>query len=720
MYNRRILQPGRNCWRICRAKQVAFLVDGSTYFPALQKSLQQAKHQVLILAWDIHSRLKLVPDDGDENGNALPLAELIEKLVTDNPDLHINILSWDFSLLFSMSREWLPIYRLDWSTHDRIKFCLDDQYPLGASHHQKVVVIDDALAFAGGLDITRGRWDSPAHDANDKRRGQADGSALPIRPYHDVQMAVSGPAAAALGTLARERWRRGTGKSLPSPAANGNMPLPGSLEADLENVDIAIVRTCPAFEDYTEIREVEQLYLDSIAAAQDYIYIENQYFTAPVVADALAKRLAEENGPEIVLNLPRNVQGWLSRQSMDMMRIAMIRKLRGADRNNRFAVYYPDKPDLGDESINLHAKIMVIDDRFARVGSSNMNNRSMGLDTECDLAIEAMPDEEQTCDGIRAFRNRLLGEHLGCSADTVAEAVSRSGSLIRAIESLRNDERTLSPLEPCLPEPDEKTLNDLSLTDPERPVDSSTLLNHFVPEKKTLSAGKRIAMWVMTLLLLLGLAAAWRYSPLNEWLSMDALAEFAVTWKDNAATPLIVMLGFIIGGLLVIPVTALIIISVLTFGPWLGFVYAISGSFLSAMTGYGLGNLLGRKTVRDLAGKRINDVSRQLAKRGLLTMLVVRVIPVAPFTIINLVAGASHIRLRDFSVGTVLGMLPGILGITLLTDRVEATLRSPDWTALLTLVIVAALVFSTGYFLSRKLFAMTRREKNRASSATSE
>jgi uncharacterized membrane protein YdjX (TVP38/TMEM64 family) len=138
------------------------------------------------------------------------------------------------------------------------------------------------------------------------------------------------------------------------------------------------------------------------------------------------------------------------------------------------------------------------------------------------------------------------------------------------------------------------------------------------------------------------------------------------------------------------------------------------------MTGYGLGNLLGRKTVRDLAGKRINDVSRQLAKRGLLTMLVVRVIPVAPFTIINLVAGASHIRLRDFSVGTVLGMLPGILGITLLTDRVEATLRSPDWTALLTLVIVAALVFSTGYFLSRKLFAMTRREKNRASSATSE
>jgi len=174
-------------------------------------------------------------------------------------------------------------------------------------------------------------------------------------------------------------------------------------------------------------------------------------------------------------------------------------------------------------------------------------------------------------------------------------------------------------------------------------------------------------------------------------------------WRNSFITPLIIIAAFVVGGLLVIPVTAMIIISVLVFGPVLGFTYALLGSVISAISCYGLGSLLGRNAVRQLASKRINQISRQLADRGLLTMLVVRIIPLAPFTIVNLVAGASHIGFRDFVLGTLIGMIPGILGITLLTDRVKATLRSPDWETLLTLVAVATVVFAVGYFISRHL-----------------
>ena len=117
---------------------------------------------------------------------------------------------------------------------------------------------------------------------------------------------------------------------------------------------------------------------------------------------------------------------------------------------------------------------------------------------------------------------------------------------------------------------------------------------------------------------------------------------------------------------------------------------------------------MGRNAVRQLAGSKINEVSRTLAKRGILTVLAVRVVPVAPFTVVNLVAGASHIRFRDFALGTVIGMAPGILGITLVTDQAAKAIRSPDWQTVLTLIVVAAVVVGAGFFLSRRLLAMAR------------
>ncbi len=705
----RILKPGRNCWRIRRARKLAFLIDGAAYFKALHATLSLAEEQILILAWDIHSHLHLVPPpDNEKEQAASELGHFLNGLVRRKSGLRVNILGWDFSVLYAPDREWMPVYKLDWKTHRRLRFCLDDQCPLGASHHQKVVVLDDALAFAGGLDLTHGRWDTPEHRPDDPRRGAVDASELPIRPHHDVQMAVSGPAAAALGDLARERWYRAADKKLAVPNSNAHEIWPEQLPADLENVDVAIVRTQPPFGKFEEVREVKQLYLDSIGAARRYIYIENQFFTAPAISKALAARLAEPDGPEVVLVFPLKTSGWLSQQSMDMMRVVAIRTLRDADRFGRFAVYFPDKPGLGDQWINMHAKVMIVDDRFARIGSSNLNNRSMGLDTECDLAVEAHDGDAGIEDAVRSFRDRLLGEHLDCPSEKVNATVREHDSLLGAIETLRGPGRSLQPLEPRLPEADEGLLRDLRLSDPERPVDAETLLRHFVPEHQAKPASRRILLWTLALMTLVAMAAAWRFTPLSEWLDVTTLTELASRLRGSLITPLAVMAVFVLGGFLMVPVTAMIVVSVLIFDPLAGYAYALAGSILSAVAAYGVGAGLGRDSVRQLAGERINHVSRHLAKRGLLTILVVRVVPVAPFTIINLVAGASHIRFRDFALGTLFGMAPGIFGITLVTDRAAAAIRSPDGGTILTLVLVAAVVVAIGYLLSRRLLKLAR------------
>jgi len=698
-----LLRPGHSCWRVEHCDRLAFLIDGATYFRTLRDALTAAQRCVLILAWDIDSRVELVRD-GTPTELPPRLGDFLDALVRRTADLHAYILTWDFAMLYALDREWLPIYKLDWKTHRRLHFHMDDRHPVGACHHQKVVVIDDAMAFVGGLDLTRGRWDTCAHRPNDARRDRAGGRVA--TPYHDVVMAVSGDVAGALGDLARARWRRATGHEIPAPrAVAGASPWPNDLHIALEDVQVAIVRTQPQYAGEPEVRESEQLYLDAIAAARRHIYIENQYLTSGRIAAALAARLAERDGPEVVLTLPLMTEGWLAQNSMDILRVQVLRRLVEADAHDRLRAWFPDMPGLDDQPINVHAKLMVVDDELVRVGSSNLNNRSMGLDTECDLALEAR-GTPRIQDTIGRFRARLLAEHLGVNASEVMRATEERGSLIAAIEGLQGGERTLRPIMPCLPPDANSVLADVTIVDPERPIEAERLIPELVPEETRRPAARRAWAWIVLLCAVAALGAAWRWTPLREWLDIGFLTGVAASLRQGAATPLLVIGAFVIAGLLVVPLTLLMIVAALTFGPWLGFVYSLGGALASAITSYGLGHLLGRDAVRRLAGTHVNRISRRLAQRGLFTMIFVRVVPVAPFTVINLVAGASHITFRDFMLGTVLGMTPGMFAIVVLADRVRASVQTPGLASTITLVatvaIIGAVVFLVGRWLRRR------------------
>ena len=694
----RILKPGYNCWRVLPARRVSYLIDAADYFRAFRATAARAAQTILMLGWDIDSRVTLVRE-GDCGPLPNGLCEFLNTLVSRPHGPRAYVLTWDFAMLYALGREWLPIYKLDWRTHRRLCFRMDGKHPPGGSHHQKIIVVDDSAAFVGGLDLTRSRWDTPEHRPQDPRRIEVEG-ALPYRPFHDVQILVEGEVARALGDLVRDRWQRATGRSLARPVGPQRDVWPAELKPDVENVSVAIARTDPAFDGRAEVREVELLYRDAIRAARRHVYLENQFFTANIICEALTERLQQADGPDIVLVLALRTDGWLSQQTMDVIRGRMIHRLRQADRYGRLRVYYPEIPGLGEQCLNVHSKVMVVDDEFARIGSANLNNRSMGIDTECDLAFES-GGEPQVRSGIAALRNRLLAEHLGTTSDSVAQALDRSGSLIAAIESLRRGGRTLNEL--AAPPPEEITswVPNPEFLDPERPIDPDKLTERFVPPEEHAPTHRRLVFGLSLLLFVLAMAAAWRWTPLHDWLDVDTLSAHMSWFRSQAGAPLVALAAYVIGGLLVVPVTLLVVATAIAFGPLQGSLYALVGSLTSAVVVYSIGSVLGRDTVRRLAGKRLNRLSRRLAEHGIAAVAVLRMLPVAPFTVVNLVAGASHIRFRDFFIGTILGMAPGIAVIALFVDRLDATVQNPGLTTGLILATIVLFFVIGTYGLRR-------------------
>jgi phospholipase D1/2 len=700
-----LFQPGLNCWKVEQADRAAFLIDAENYFRAFYEAVSQARHCVFILGWDIDSRVDLLRQPTPRTHSASPpsiLGDLFLNLVRQRQDLQIYVLAWDFAMVYAMEREWIPEFKIPWHSHARLHAYMDNCHPPGGCHHQKIVVIDDHLAFVGGLDLTHSRWDTSEHRINDSRRINPDGKAYP--PFHDVQMMVEGQVAQAVGELARERWYRATGKSAEPPKPISPSPdlWPSWVTPDMQNVEVAISRTIPAYQDQEGVREIQQLYLDAIKAARRMIYVENQFLTSEIIGKALAERLQEPEGPEVLILLRRDGGDWLEKMTMDVLRTRLVRHLMHADRHGRLQIVYPDGPALQEHCLGLHSKVMIVDETFVRIGSANLTNRSMALDSECDLAVSAN-GREDLCKAILGFRHRLLAEHLGISQEVVETQLNSAGSLLQAIARIQGTERNLQPFAPDFSSPWDPWVPDSTLVDPEKPMEPERVVNHFIHPEDRPVARKQLMGFAVVLGILGLLAAAWRWTPLSEWVNVWVVADYLKALKDYPWMPMLILGGFLIGSVVMIPITGLIIISYLTFGPWMGFIYALIGSALGAGVTYGIGSWLGKEKLQRLAGSRINRLSQYFGERGLLSMVIAHMFPVGPFTIVNMLAGASHIGFRDFMIGTMIGMIPGLIALAILIDRVTATIQKPSMETIVLLVGVMGIMAAGAWLLARLL-----------------
>ena len=436
-----VIRPGETCWRTARADRAAFLIDNEAYFAAVFDAFQKARRSILILGWGFDPRTRLFPDGYDGPDDPDEVGRILVELACSRPELDVRLLIWKSALPIAATQEFFPHKAHSFFQHTPVKFLLDDHIPMGACHHQKVVVVDDRVAFCGGGDIAVDRWDTPAHKDEDLRR------IMPKQechaPRHEVMMVLDGAAARALADLVRERWRRACGETLAPPPDAGGDPWPEHVPPALTNVTVGIARTEPQWKAYPEVDEIRRLTLTCIAEAKDTIYLENQYFTSPVICEAIAARLTEPDGPQVVLISTGKAPSWFDQLTMDRARGAMIWRLRAADVFGRFRAYYPTTQ--GGSTIIVHSKVSVFDDRIARVGSANLNNRSGAFDTECELAVECGSKAKRMV--LSAFRDRLVGHFMGVTGDAVAKARAEFGGLIGAIEALNRHGR-LAPIEP--------------------------------------------------------------------------------------------------------------------------------------------------------------------------------------------------------------------------------------------------------------------------------
>ncbi len=199
--------------------------------------------------------------------------------------------------------------------------------------------------------------------------------------------------------------------------------------------------------------------------------------------------------------------------------------------------------------------------------------------------------------------------------------------------------------------------------------------NTSLPDATT-ALRRRLAVLVVILVAAFALALAWSWTPLRDWLDLDPIVG-ALRAIGQSFGPVAAVIGFALALTVAIPLTFLTLVALVAFGPWGGVACALAGGLIGAAASYGLGYGLGREALERLAGPRVNLLSRRLASRGVLAVIVLRLIPVAPFAVINMVAGASHIRLRDLLIGTAIGMAPSTLAMVFFIDQITAAIRHP-------------------------------------------
>jgi phosphatidylserine/phosphatidylglycerophosphate/cardiolipin synthase-like enzyme len=470
-----LLRPGETCWRRVSADQASVLLDSAAYFAAAKSAMAKAKRSIHLLGWAFDPLTQLEPDSQGGGPVDDQIGGFLKDLALGRPGLDVRVLIWKSALPIAASQHFFPHRARACFRNTPVTFRLDAAVPLGACHHQKVLVIDDRVAFCGGGDITTDRWDTPEHLDDDSRRRMPFGGIHD--PRHEVMMCVEGEAAQALGDLFRRRWRRATGASLPDPVseayARSSSPWPDRLSPQFTGVTLGIARTEPAWRRHPEVRESEALHLASIAAAKRYIYLENQYVASPVIGEALAARLEAADGPEVVIVSTEHSPSWFDRMTMDKTRSALLARLQAADKWGRFHAFCPETK--AGKTIIVHCKASVIDDELLRVGSTNLNNRSAGFDSECDLAIEAAPGPAgaATRTAIAAHRTRTLAHFLGRTPAEVDTAIASTGGLASAIEALDSGpQRRLRRLGSVRMGPLARLIATFHLGDPTAPTDS--------------------------------------------------------------------------------------------------------------------------------------------------------------------------------------------------------------------------------------------------------
>lgn len=681
-----IFRPGVNCWRVEKADYLSIVVDYGNYYRDLRESIIKARHSIFILGWDIDSRIELLRgEDAEHEDIPVIFYDLICWKARHNPEVQIYLNKWNHSIFFSRQRElfWERKWR---STNlPNIHFCLDGMIPMGACHHQKVAVIDDETAYWGGMDVALGRWDFREHHV--KNYDRADPSGLPnpdkvthFSPYHDIQAVMAGPSATALARLVRNRWNDACDTE-PLPLRQpdrGDPPFtwPDSDPPDFENVKVALARTIPAMQGQPATEEIYRLFLDEIAKAEEFIYIENQFLCCDDIAKAINKRLHERPRLRVLALSCREPQGIMERKSMWGGRVQfrdLIEKGGVADRV--LLTFTSSRENNEKDVVRIHSKLMIVDDKWMHLGSANINNRSMGMDTECDVTI--IGSTEAARKKIVSVRNDLIREHCGWEIEDIQKVIENNEPVSSFLNPLPTSTQHLHRINDELYRKEKFIGLARLFADPRHPILHSRMTIPFHHGRQRRQLQRTLAVLGAVLVFALLMSSLWKHTPLADWVTAENLEHIFRQAEQSPIAMLWVCVIYIIGGLVFVPVTLMTGAVIIVFGGMKGFIFSLIGATISSIVGFMVGKWIGLHNLKRIS-KHTEYALDKISNAGVIGVAIVRTLPIAPFSLINLVFGVSGVPLLTFVLGTILGLLPGKITISLLGDSLSDVVKNPD------------------------------------------
>jgi phospholipase D1/2 len=678
-----VFEPGRNCWRSSEAEFAALLIDCDNFDRAVHNAICKARHSIFIVGWDIDSRIRLLRGE-EERKSHWPsvISDLIARKARDNPELDVYLLRWDSSLSFFTKRELLLKEVWDQKTPGNVHTWLDGSIPMGGCQHQKVIVVDDEIAFSGGMDIAVQRWDTREHPVVELEREDENGI---YSPLHDVQCVIAGPVVEGFAELVRWRWDRVADvRSQPMrKVERRHLDAPPSVWPDsatpvFRKISCAIARTIPFMDDVTPVQEVRQMFLDLIASAEDFIYLENQFATRQEIAEVLNARLKACKRLRVLIISTYRPKSTFECEAYWASRIDFKSILEDGVEKSRVQMLYSSAYDEEGNFAHkrIHSKVTVIDDKYLVVGSSNLSNRSMSLDTECDLIFAAADDAQHK--QIMQVRNDLIGEHSGRRPEQVAEILAGKNGLTKLLKPAGKYAYRLKEVEDELFTDKSLQLLMQPFSDPEEPMvpplPGLSGKRFFLgnPSRKLVMAATVLGLVLFTL----GIAyLANHYIPGFSTENVRGfLEESRGTWWGLPA----VLLVYVIAGIIFFPVTVLSLAVAAVFGPVWGPIYGMCGALLSAALLFGVGHVLGSRGLRKLGGAKVRTIDEKFRRSGIIGVAAVRLLPIAPYSLVNLVAGISSITLLQFMAGTFIGMFPTMIAKGLVGDSLAQVFVDPN------------------------------------------
>jgi phospholipase D1/2 len=222
--------------------------------------------------------------------------------------------------------------------------------------------------------------------------------------------------------------------------------------------------------------------------------------------------------------------------------------------------------------------------------------------------------------------------------------------------------------------------------------------------KEQQATGSRHRIWIAigVLVALLGMAAAWRWTPLADQIDIGKVTAWATALRSNPSRVMIILGAYLIGSIISLPITILILATAVVFGPMNGIVYSFIGCMIGAAATYAMGYFLGSDFIRKLTGDRWKALERKINRTGILAVAALRAIPIAPFTVINIISGAFQVPVRDYVLGSLLGLAPGIIITNLFAHQLQSAIRNPGLGSFIVLAVLVTISILGTIWLRRK------------------